>query len=431
MNIQIIPTIIIIGTIILYVCSKIPIPLVSLLSVTVMSAVGVLDFETAFEGFSGSTLMIIIGMMVIGNALFENGVVGGMAQKLFSRYADNEKALQTAVILISGVLSGFLNNAAVMVAMMPTVSYYISKSKGKFNLLTFYLPLAQAVIIGSRISLAGSAAQMLAQDTLLSSGQRGFSFFETGFIGLPSLLTLAAVYYFFLYDFGKKLFRGRESAQPYEYTEENGIKYEHWKYVLSAFVAIASIGAFVFINQIKKIFPGVNNAAIAMLGASVLLITGCLDFKKTLQKMDWGTVIIIGAAAGFAECFQVSGLGDAFYRIVERIGFQANSALLLVTVFTVASTVFANLMSNAASIPLLCSFAISLGTSAGCNPVALVMAVVCGSANASTLPTATSSVSMSLAAGYKYTDYMVMGTIVSVVCNAVNIISIMLVYNLW
>ena len=87
-------------------------------------------------------------------------------------------------------------------------------------------------------------------------------------------------------------------------------------------------------------------------------------------------------------------------------------------------------MSNAAAITILAAFAVSIAAGIGMDPVPLVMAVASGSSNAFTIPTASSSIGMSLAAGYKFKDYVIMGTAVSVVCNIVNIMMIILVYGL-
>ena len=67
---------------------------------------GVLSAKDAFAGFVDPNVLLFMGMFVIGAAFFETGVaveVGNVVHK----FAKTETSLLVAVMMITGILSGF------------------------------------------------------------------------------------------------------------------------------------------------------------------------------------------------------------------------------------------------------------------------------------------------------------------------------------
>ena len=70
----------------------------------------VLDASQTFSGYVNSNVILCVGMFVVGQALFETGMankIGGVV----TRFAKNEKILMVAIMVIVGVISGFVCNS--------------------------------------------------------------------------------------------------------------------------------------------------------------------------------------------------------------------------------------------------------------------------------------------------------------------------------
>ncbi len=120
-------------------------------------------------------------MFVVGGALFETGVtdkIGGIV----TRYARSEKQLIVIIMLVCGILSGFLSNTGTAAVLIPVVIGAAVKSGYAQSRLL--MPLAFASALGGNLSLIGSPGNLIAQSALEQVGQR-FGFFRVCQTGYP------------------------------------------------------------------------------------------------------------------------------------------------------------------------------------------------------------------------------------------------------
>ncbi len=431
MSTSTIALLIIIFTVLLYSSGKMSIALVAVLSLVSAVLTGVLSFEEAFKGFAGSTVFTIVGMMFIGQALFETGVAEKIGRLAFGRFVGNERSLVVAVFLVTSFLSAFLYNTSVIVMMMPIVASYVNKSGGNLKLKNFYMVLSHATIIGSRMTIIGSDGFFMAHEVFEASLlDYRFAFFEPFPIMLMTILVLALTYFYIIYPLGCKIYDFNSELSPINFNENEKNEFSNQKAVISASVMVAVALCAAFIRSISQVVPGINLAIISLLGAAILCFTGCIDFNRQLRSLNMDTIIVVGASSGFAACFLKSGIGDSFVRLLMLMGESANSPALLVFAFALGTALITNLMSNAAAVTILTSLAISVSSGLGINYVPLVMAVVCGSASGVMLPTSTSTLTMSMEAGYRYTDYIKIGSVVTAITIISESVMILLMYGL-
>ena len=73
-----------------------------------------------FSQYVNSNVILCVGMFVVGQALFETGMankIGGLVTK----FARTEKTLIIAIMVIVGVMSGFLSNTGTAAVLIPVV----------------------------------------------------------------------------------------------------------------------------------------------------------------------------------------------------------------------------------------------------------------------------------------------------------------------
>lgn len=106
--------------IVMFVWEKIPLAVTSIIALLVLVLTGVLSPKDAFGGFVDNNLILFVAMFVIGGCFFETGManrVGGIVTK----FAHTERELIVAVMLVTGIMSGFLSNTGTAAILIPIV----------------------------------------------------------------------------------------------------------------------------------------------------------------------------------------------------------------------------------------------------------------------------------------------------------------------
>lgn len=106
--------------IVMFVLEKIPLALTATILSVGLCVTGVLSPSDAFKGYVNSNVILCVGMFVVGQALFETGMankIGG----LVTRFAKSERQLIIAIMVIVGVMSGFLSNTGTAAVLIPVV----------------------------------------------------------------------------------------------------------------------------------------------------------------------------------------------------------------------------------------------------------------------------------------------------------------------
>ena len=113
--------------IVMFMWEKIPLGLTSMIVCVGLVVTGVLEWQTAFAGFIDSNVILFVAMFIVGGALFETGMankIGGIV----THFAKTERQLIVAIMVIVGVMSGFLSNTGTAAILIPVVIGIAAKS---------------------------------------------------------------------------------------------------------------------------------------------------------------------------------------------------------------------------------------------------------------------------------------------------------------
>ena len=116
---------------------------------------------------------------------------------------------------------------------------------------------------------------------------------------------------------------------------------------------------------------------IGLLGATILITSGCMPLKKTLAEMDWNTLVILAAAQGFAKGLDVSGGGKVIADAVLNLfgGSESASTMALMAAGVIVTGVLTNFMSNTALAAMMTPIYIEIAKSMGVSPIPFVIAI--------------------------------------------------------
>ncbi|HBM3291039.1 TPA: SLC13/DASS family transporter [Klebsiella michiganensis] len=396
----------------MFVWEKIPLAVTSMVVCVALVLTGVLNLKQAFAGFIDTNVILFVAMFIVGGALFETGMankVGGV----ITRFAKTEKQLIFTIMVVVGVMSGFLSNTGTAAVLIPVVIGVAAKSG--FARSRLLMPLVFAAALGGNLSLIGAPGNLIAQSALQNIGS-GFGFFEYAKVGLPMLI--CGVIYFLTIGY-KFLPNHPNSGAVGSIGEQRD--YSHiprWKQILSFIVLIATILGMIFEKQ-----TGVSLAVAGCIGALVLVVTGVLTEKQAYKAIDSQTIFIFGGTLALAKALEMTGAGKLVAdHVIGMLGQNSSPFMLLVVVFAL-SIIMTNFMSNTATVALLVPVSLSIAAGMGADPRAVLMATVIGSSCAYATPIGMPANMMVLSAGgYKFVDYAKSGIPLIIVSTIVSLI---------
>ena len=391
---------------------KVPLAVTSMVVCVALVLTGVLDLKQAFAGFIDSNVILFVAMFIVGGALFETGMankVGGV----ITHFAKTEKQLIFTIMVVVGVMSGFLSNTGTAAVLIPVVIGVAAKSG--FSRSRLLMPLVFAAALGGNLSLIGAPGNLIAQSALQNIGS-GFGFFEYAKVGLPMLV--CGILYFLTIGY-KFLPNNPNSGEVGSVGEQRD--YSHvprWKQILSLVVLIATILGMIFEKQ-----TGISLAVAGCIGALVLVVTGVLTEKQAYKAIDSQTIFIFGGTLALAKALEMTGAGKLVAdQVIGLLGNNSSPFMLLVVVFAL-SVVMTNFMSNTATVALLVPVSLSIAAGMGADPRAVLMATVIGSSCAYATPIGMPANMMVLSAGgYKFVDYAKSGIPLIIVSTIVSLI---------
>lgn len=396
----------------MFVWEKIPLAVTSMVVCVALVLTGVLDLKQVFAGFIDTNVILFVAMFIVGGALFETGMankVGGV----ITHFAKTEKQLIFTIMVVVGVMSGFLSNTGTAAVLIPVVIGVAAKSG--FTRSRLLMPLVFAAALGGNLSLIGAPGNLIAQSALQNIGS-GFGFFEYAKVGLPMLV--CGIIYFLTIGY-KFLPNNPNSSEVGSIGEQRD--YSHvprWKQILSLVVLIATILGMIFEKQ-----TGISLAVAGCIGALVLVITGVLSEKQAYKAIDSQTIFIFGGTLALAKALEMTGAGKLVAdQVIGMLGNNSSPFMLLVVVFAL-SVVMTNFMSNTATVALLVPVSLSIAAGMGADPRAVLMATVIGSSCAYATPIGMPANMMVLSAGgYKFVDYAKSGIPLIIVSTIVSLI---------
>jgi di/tricarboxylate transporter len=126
----------------------------------------------------------------------------------FSRFARSRTMFRAMLMPVTGLLSAFVNNTAVVAVLLPTV-IKIARERG-WSPQRFLIPLSFSAQFGGVCTLIGTSTNLLVHALAIKAGLPGFTMFEFTALGLL-MLVAGSVY---LMVFGSVLLPERPGAEP-------------------------------------------------------------------------------------------------------------------------------------------------------------------------------------------------------------------------
>ena len=159
--------------------------LVAICSLLLLLIFHILTPEEGLSGFSNSVVIMMIGLFVVGGAIFQTGLAKMISGRLLKLSGKSELRLFLLVMLATAFIGAFVSNTGTVALMLPIV-VSMAASAGA-NVRRLLMPLAFASSMGGMMTLIGTPPNLIIQDALIGAGYEPLSFFSFLPVGLVCL----------------------------------------------------------------------------------------------------------------------------------------------------------------------------------------------------------------------------------------------------
>lgn len=201
---------IILVALLLFATEKLRVDVVAMLVLISVGVLGLIPREKLFSGFSNSAVITVWAVYMVSGAMFKTGVADTMGKAILKVAGNREPVLVATIMLTVGLISAFMNNVGAVAMLLPAV-VGISRQT-KIPVSKMLIPLAFASLLGGKLTLIGTPANILAAGILAERGLPTFGFFEFTPMGVVVLAT-GILYMVFI---GRRLLPVREGARGKE-----------------------------------------------------------------------------------------------------------------------------------------------------------------------------------------------------------------------
>ena len=169
-------------TMVFFISGKIRSDIVALCALVALIILDILTPEEALAGFSNTVIVMMIGLFVVGGAIFQTGLAKMISSKLMRLAGNSEKRLFILVMAVTSLMGAFVSNTGTVAIMIPIV---VSMAMSvKMNPSRLLMPLAFASSMSGMMTLIGTPPNLVINEELIKNGYEGLGFFTFLPVGL-------------------------------------------------------------------------------------------------------------------------------------------------------------------------------------------------------------------------------------------------------
>ncbi len=209
-----------------FIWGRIRADIVALLALLVLVLSGTITVPEALSGFSNPIVIMMVGLFVVGGAIFNTGLAKMIGARLLRLAGKSQTRLFILVMGATALIGGFVSNTGTVALMLPIV---VSMAAGAgLSTGRLLMPLAFASSLGGMLTLIGTPPNLVIAEVWKEAGHDPlsfFTFFPAGIICLiAGTLLLIPLSKWFLSRRGVFASDGKDSRSLHQIVDEYGLE---------------------------------------------------------------------------------------------------------------------------------------------------------------------------------------------------------------
>lgn len=362
------------------VTGKVPTIALGLMIPLVLSIAGVIEPSSAFTGLGSTTIFLIIGALVIGDACFRTGLtdwIGRHVIRYTSRFHNDSVKLLIIGLLAAG-LSAFLSSAGVQVALLSLIlvmaqTLQLSKTRS-------LIALGFSATIGGMWSIIGTTLMVMSKSAYEAAvpGET-IGMFEMTKVSFPVGIVCILLFCFVTSRYQPDRCAERDADHPPvppAAGEAPGFSQSGSR--RDQIIVGLTFLAFIILVALDGKTPIPAN----MVTVIVLLVFGACKISTVsdmVRCISWDVILFIVGITVLSNAMVSSGLSDLVGRFLLDLVGGSTNPYLIVGAVSLVCLILTQLMSNSGAfgvvLPFLTVLADSLGVAL--KPLIVTAAISC------------------------------------------------------
>ncbi len=196
--------IILLAAVVMFVTERIRVDVVALMVLISLVLTGLITPAEALSGFANPAVVTVWAVLILSSGLARTGVASLIGRPVLRLAGESDARLIALIMLLVGVLSGFMNDIGVAALMLPVVVDIARRTGRPPSLLL--MPLAFAALLGGLNTLIGTPPNILVSEALRQYGLEPFHMFDY----TPTGIVIMAAGIAFMVLIGRHLLPSRD-----------------------------------------------------------------------------------------------------------------------------------------------------------------------------------------------------------------------------
>ena len=408
-----------------WIFEPVPIPVTSLLPLTIFQLSGVLTANEVGQSYGSPLILLLLGGFILSKTMERSGAHLRLALFMVNLFGNtSSKQLVLGFMVTAATLSMWISNTATTLMLLPVALAVANQAKDKQLAVPLMLSIAFAASIGGIGTPIGTPPNLVFMQVYEQQFNKNIGFTEWMSWGIPVVLCLIPVTWLWL---TRKLSYSGGFDMP---------DVGKWSIIEKRVMTIFAVTASAWITR-KEPFggwsswldlPAANDASVALIAVILMFIIPAgyqsenrkseklLDWE-TATTIPWGILLLFGGGITLAKAFGVSGLSATLADHLTEL--STLPILLMIFTICLGVTFLTETTSNTASTVLLMPVLAATAMGSNIEPRLLMIPAAISASCAFMMPVATAPNSIVYASGFFTTKIMAREGIVLNICGAI------------
>jgi sodium-dependent dicarboxylate transporter 2/3/5 len=391
-----------IWTAIWWVFEAVPIPVASLVPISMLPLLGVLDSKQVAQAYGHKLVLLLLGGFLLSRAMEKSGAHRRLALKMVSLCGGGGKSLILGFMVASAGLSMWISNTATTLMMLPLVVAVLEGAEDKKIRIPLLLGVAFAANVGGIGTPIGTPPNMVMIGYYETIKGVEISFLEWMKVGVPVSIIMVVVIWLWLS-------RNIKNKSPIPLpnpgrwrTEEKRTLVVFFFTALGWMTRSSPFGGWKnFFGAIEEsdiglynILSNANDASVAFIAVIALFCIPngnkknekLLDWE-TANQIPWGLIILVGSGICLGTAISESGLSA--YAASFLSGIENFKTVFIILCTALLVTFLTEITSNTATTVILMPILGAVSMASGIDVVLFLIPAAISASCAFMLPVAT------------------------------------------
>ena len=373
-----------------WIFEAVPIPIASLLPLSLLPLFGILEPKVVGEKYGHPLVLLLFGGFLLSKAMEKSGAHKRIALIMVNACPSGEKFLILGFMIATAFLSMWISNTATTLMMLPMALAVIQGSRNHQLTIPLLLGIAFAANVGGIGPPIGTPPNLVMIGAYSDLGYPELSFSEWMKFGIPVTIIMVLMIWLWL---SRGITDRRKISLPHP---------GNWRVAEVRTLIVFGLTALAWITRSEPFggwktwldLPNANDASVAFLAVIALFCIPSgnsqkdrlLDWK-TANQIPWGMLVLVGAGLCLGEGFKQSGLSAKIAGTFSGIENLHLMGLLLGVCLLV--TFLTEMTSNTATTNVLMPILGAAATASSIDPILLMIPAAMSASCAFMLPVAT------------------------------------------